>query len=153
MTQNNDFSQNVPRWEQKLLSYQKALSRLSEIVTESKQRALNDFEKDGLIQRFEFTHESAWKLIKSFAEYQGENEISGSRDASRWAFENHIVTQGEIWMRMIRSRNETSHLYDNDVAEENIKAIQESYLPALVELYERLNNKATHTEKNIFYQE
>ena len=48
-----------PRWEQKLDSYGKALSRLAAIVNESKRRQLNEFEKDSVVQRFEFTHEMA----------------------------------------------------------------------------------------------
>ena len=61
---------NIPRWEQRLDSYHKALARLAEIVGASKKRALNEFERDGLVQRFEFTHELSWKLMKAYAEYQ-----------------------------------------------------------------------------------
>lgn len=66
MAQNNSY-----RWEQRLNNYTKALNRLGEIVNTSKKRKLNDFEKDGLVQRFEFTHECSWKLMKSYAEYKG----------------------------------------------------------------------------------
>ncbi len=61
----------LPRWEQKLNSYQKALRRLADVVNVAKTRQLNDFEADGMIQRFEFAFELAWKLMKSYAEYQG----------------------------------------------------------------------------------
>lgn len=54
----------MERWEQRQTSFHKALSRLAEIVSDGKRRRLNDFEHDGLVQRFEFTHESAWKLMK-----------------------------------------------------------------------------------------
>ena len=71
----------LPRWEQKLTSYHRALNRLAEIVNEMDKRQLNDFEADGLVQRFEFTFELAWKLIKSYAEFQGtDKEIMGSRE-------------------------------------------------------------------------
>ncbi len=87
--------ETIPRWEQKLNSYTKALTRLAKIVNESKVRELNEFELDSIVQRFEFTHEIAWKLMKSYAEFQGENMIAGSRDATRWAFENHLITNEE----------------------------------------------------------
>ena len=54
---------NIPRWEQKLQSYHKALNRVAEVVNVMDKRQLNDFEADGLIQRFEFTFELAWKLM------------------------------------------------------------------------------------------
>ena len=90
----------LPRWEQKLNSYRKALSRLAEVVNVSKVRQLNDFEADGLIQRFEFTFELAWKLMKSYADYQGtDKEIMGSRDAVRWSFENKLIEDSDITLK------------------------------------------------------
>ena len=72
---------DTPRWEQKLGSYGKALKRLKEIVVLSHRRDLTEIEKDGLIQRFEFTHELAWKLMMSFCKYQSpEIELFGSVD-------------------------------------------------------------------------
>ena len=70
-----------------------------------------------MIQRFEFTFELAWKLMKSYAEYQGtDKEIMGSRDAIRWAFENKLIADSNIWMEMVKRRNDTSHAYDEDTA-------------------------------------
>ena len=104
---------NLSRWEQKLQSYHKALNRVAEVVNVMDKRQLNDFEADGLIQRFEFTFELAWKLMKSYAEFQGtDKEIMGSRDAIRWAFENKIISDSGIWMEMVKRRNDTSHTYD-----------------------------------------
>ena len=112
------FMENIlPRWEQKLNSYRKALRRLAEVVNVAKSRQLNDFEADGMIQRFEFTFELAWKLMKSYAEYQGtDKEIMGSRDAIRWAFENKLIADSNVWMEMVKRRNDTSHAYDEDTA-------------------------------------
>ena len=109
---------NIPRWEQRLDSYHKALARLAEIVGASKKRALNEFERDGLVQRFEFTHELSWKLMKAYAEYQGFDGIGGSRDATRKAFEMSLISDGQSWMDMIKSRNETSHNYDGSMADD-----------------------------------
>ena len=123
----------IPRWEQKLQSYHKALNRLAEVVNEMDKRQLNDFEADGLIQRFEFTFELAWKLIKSYAEYQGtDKEIMGSRDAIRWAYENHLISDSATWMEMIKRRNDTSHTYDEDTAVEVVSRVKASYFQAFV---------------------
>lgn len=146
-------SVQIPRWEQKLESFTKALSRLAHVVNEGKRRALNEFELDSVVQRFEFTHEIAWKLMKSYAEFQGESTISGSRDACRWAFENHLIDDGQVWMEMIRSRNETSHNYDNMVATATIKQITDAYFPALVAFQTKMSTIATTTSKDLFSQQ
>lgn len=122
---------DISRWEQRLESYHKALSRLAEIVSASKLRALNDFERDGLVQRFELTHELSWKLMKAYAEYQGYDGIGGSRDATRKAFEMNLIPDGQIWMDMIKSRNETSHNYNGDIASDVVDNILNVFYPEL----------------------
>lgn len=141
-----------PRWEQKLESYTKALKRLAHIVNESKIRDLNEFELDSIIQRFEFTHEIAWKLMKSYAEFQGDDQIAGSRDACRWAFENHLIEDGQVWMNMIRSRNETSHDYDDVIATATINSIVNQYYPAMLAFQQKMISIATTTPKDLFNQ-
>lgn len=144
---------NLPRWEQKLQSYHKALNRLAEVVNEMDKRQLNDFEADGLIQRFEFTFELAWKLIKSYAEYQGtDKEIMGSRDAIRWAYENHLISDSATWMEMIKRRNDTSHTYDEDTAAEVVMRIKDSYYQAFVKLYNEMKRLSAATQNDLFSQ-
>ena len=130
---------DLSRWEQRLESYHKALSRLAEIVNASKLRALNDFERDGLVQRFEFTHELSWKLMKAYAEYQGYDGIGGSRDATRKAFEMNLIPDGQIWMDMINSRNEISHNYNGDIASDVVDNILNVFYPELTAFYYKMN--------------
>ena len=130
---------DISRWEQRLESYHKALSRLAEIVNASKLRALNDFERDGLVQRFEFTHELSWKLMKAYAEYQGYDGIGGSRDATRKAFEMNLIPDGQIWMDMIKSRNDISHNYDDEVATDIVDNILNVFYLELVSFYCKMN--------------
>ena len=143
----------VPRWEQKLSNYRKALHRLAEVVNVVKVRELNDFEADGMIQRFEFTFELAWKLLKSYAEYQGvDKEIMGSRDAIRWAFENGLITDSNVWMEMIKRRNDTSHTYDEDTASEVVDRIEDVYYQCFVYLFEKMKSLSSQTEMDLFSQ-
>lgn len=130
---------DLSRWEQRLESYHKALSRLAEIVNASKLRALNDFERDGLVQRFEFTHELSWKLMKAYAEYQGYDGIGGSRDATRKAFEMNLIPDGQIWMDMIKSRNDISHNYDDEIATDVVDNILNVFYLELVPFYCKMN--------------
>lgn len=141
---------NIPRWEQRLDSYHKALARLAEIVGASKKRALNEFEHDGLVQRFEFTHELSWKLMKAYAEYQGFDGIGGSRDATRKAFEMSLISDGQSWMDMIKSRNETSHNYDGSMADDVVDSIINRFYPLLAEFYQKMNSLSALTPDDLF---
>ena len=141
---------NIPRWEQRLDSYHKALARLAEIGGASKKRALNEFERDGLVQRFEFTHELSWKLMKAYAEYQGFDGIGGSRDATRKAFEMSLISDGQSWMDMIKSRNETSHNYDGSMADDVVDSIINRFYPLLAEFYQKMNSLSALTPDDLF---
>ena len=141
---------NIPRWEQRLDSYHKALARLAEIVGASKKRALNEFERDGLVQRFEFTHELSWKLMKAYAEYQGFDGIGGSSDATRKAFEMSLISDGQSWMDMIKSRNETSHNYDGSMADDVVDSIINRFYPLLAEFYQKMNSLSALTPDDLF---
>lgn len=141
---------NIPRWEQCLDSYHKALARLAEIVGASKKRALNEFERDGLVQRFEFTHELSWKLMKAYAEYQGYDGIGGSRDATRKAFEMSLISDGQSWMDMIKSRNETSHNYDGSMADDVVDSIINKFYPLLADFYQKMNSLSALTPDDLF---
>ena len=141
---------NIPRWEQRLDIYHKALARLAEIVGASKKRALNEFERDGLVQRFEFTHELSWKLMKAYAEYQGFDGIGGSRDATRKAFEMSLISDGQSWMDMIKSRNETSHNYDGSMADDVVDSIINRFYPLLAEFYQKMNSLSALTPDDLF---
>ena len=77
-----------------------------------------ELEQQGLIRVFEFTHELAWSVMRDYFVYQGNTLITGSRDATREAFQKNLVIDGEGWMEMIRSRNQTFHTYNQAVADE-----------------------------------
>lgn len=126
------------RWIQRFENYRRALYRLKQavkIVSENMEEDddIDDLLKEGLIQRFEYTHELAWKVMKDYAEYQGYTDIRGSRDAFRKAFEMGIITD-KRWMDSVEDRNLTSHNYDDETAEEIYEAIVNIYYPLFLTL-------------------
>lgn len=58
------------RWEQRYEHYQRALSRLAEALA-IPEGDLSDLEREGLIQRFEYTFELAWKVLRDYLDHQG----------------------------------------------------------------------------------
>ena len=92
-------------------------------------------EKEGTIQRFEFTHELAWKVMKDFLQDKGIQGIIGSKDATRLAFQNEIINDGQTWMDMIESRNKTVHTYLEEILEVEYNLITKSYYPLIAAFY------------------
>lgn len=127
------------RWQQRLANYAKALEQLGSAVATSQRRPLSDLEKQGLIQAFEFTHELAWNVMKDYFAYQGNPGIAGSRDAAREAFQKGLIEDGEGWMGMIRSRNQTSHTYQQKIADEICGHIVARYFPLFEQFLRRMN--------------
>ena len=124
------------RWQQRFSNYQKALARLSEAVNVLNEcdnvGSEQDLLKEGLIQRFEYTHELAWKVMKDYLEYQGYVDIRGSRDAIRKSLELDILSDRR-WMATIDARNLTSHNYDDETADNIYHEIMEIYYPLFID--------------------
>lgn len=91
---------------------------------------MSRLEQQGLIQSFEFTHELAWNVFKDYLTDQSIAGLIGSRDATRSAFKNGLITEGEDWMRMIADRNLTSHTCDQATAQAIVDNILARYYPA-----------------------
>ena len=141
------------RWIQRFRNFRSALYRLGkavEIVTKqiSEDDEVDDLLKEGLIQRFEYTHELAWKVMKDYAEYQGYTDIRGSRDAFRKAFDMGLVTD-KSWMDSIIDRNLTSHNYDEDTAEDICENIVDVYYPLFVK-FEKVMLPLSGIEPTLF---
>jgi nucleotidyltransferase substrate binding protein (TIGR01987 family) len=128
------------RWRQRSSNFRRALARLVEAVDLSGQRTLSDLERQGLIQAFEFTHELGWNVLKDYLEQQGIFGLIGSRDASRSAFQNGLITDGEAWMEMIRHRNLSTHTYDEATVQEIVTAVVSRYIDAFQGLETQLQD-------------
>ncbi len=128
------------RWKQRFFNFNKALLQLEGAVTLSKQRDLSQLEKQGVIQAFEFTHELAWNVLKDYLEDQGEQNIRGSKDATRAAFKVSLISEGELWMAMIQSRNISSHTYDEETAESLYVTIINEYFPLFIVFKAEMEN-------------
>ncbi len=134
------------RWIQRLSNWNRALAQLDKFI---QQKNLNDLEKQGLIQAFEYNHELAWKTQKDFLQNRGYNELFGSKDVTRQAFEVELVLDGEVWMDMIQSRNESSHTYNSEIQEKIVKSIVTEYYSAFCTLNEKLNKLAKEEKEKL----
>ncbi|MDE6716863.1 MAG: nucleotidyltransferase substrate binding protein [Muribaculaceae bacterium] len=120
------------RWLQRFGNYRKALKRLEEAITiiSNTRSDTLDLLKEGLIQRFEFTHELAWKVMKDYLEYEGYSDIRGSRDAFRRSLSIGII-DSPLWIDSIQTRNITSHTYDEEITNLTLNTIITDYYPLM----------------------
>jgi nucleotidyltransferase substrate binding protein (TIGR01987 family) len=125
------------RWKQRLSNYNKALGQLEKFI---QKKDLNELEEQGLIQAFEFTHELAWNVMKDYFEYQGNTNITGSRDATREAFQKNLIENGDHWMGMIKSRNQSTHTYNEATAHEIKNLILSSYFELFITFQIKMNS-------------
>lgn len=138
------------RWTQRFDNYKKALRLLTEgaeIITQELGKAefeeaayerISDLLKEGLIKRFEYTHQLAWNVMKDYEEYQGISPIMGSRDATRQALKIGLIDDAR-WMNMIDNRNLTADTYNENTATQVVKEILQVYHPLFLKYEETMN--------------
>ena len=118
----------------KIDNFEKGLNRLKEAV----ERAKDDLDKDGVIQRFEFTIELLWKALKTVLAYQG-IECYSPRSCIKEAYKSYLIEDDEIILDMLEDRNRSSHIYSETTSEEIFERIKKVYLNYLLKL--NLKNK------------
>ncbi len=134
-------SQDI-RWKQRFDSFKLALNRINEVVDSEKPENLSELEKEGLIQRFEYTFELAWKTLQDLLKHRGYEVTPGPNPVFQKSFENALISNHDGWRKMVKARNTTSHTYNEGEALEIVKDIYNEYAPLLNALSEKLNSEA-----------
>ena len=116
------------RWQERVEDFERALTRLQEGLDK---KTFEDLQKDGVMQRFEFTFELAWKTMKDYLEDQGLTEIASPKNVLRKAFQSNLIKDGDLWLRMLDDRNSLTHLYKQGMRDKVFEAIKGSYQYAL----------------------
>jgi nucleotidyltransferase substrate binding protein (TIGR01987 family) len=130
------------RWQQRLTNFERALRLLREAMAEGPE-ALNQLEKEGVIQRFEYCFELAWKTMKDYMEASGiVFDVVMPRQVIKDAFAAKVLNDGATWIAMLDHRNLLSHTYNPVVFEQAVAAIHQRYLPQLEQLHTFLQQEA-----------
>jgi len=146
------------RWEQRFSNFNKALLKLEQSVNYINHNVLDNEDlgyiveeliKEGLIQRFEYTHELAWNVMKDYALFQGNSTIGGSRDATREAYKLQIIENADVWMDMIQSRNKTSHTYNVEIANEIFGKIIHEYFQLFLDFQKTMEEKRSGEQSKL----
>jgi nucleotidyltransferase substrate binding protein (TIGR01987 family) len=126
------------RWRQRFQNFKKAFEQLRDSVL--KVDELSDLEKEGMVQRFEYTFELAWKTLKDYLEEQQVN-AKFPREVIKQSFHYEIIQDGEIWMDMLEKRNLMAHTYEETIFRDSVQKIANEYFKAISQLYNFLQNK------------
>ena len=123
------MTQNTPRWLYRFNNYKRAFSLLREAIELSAERELSALETEGIIQRFEYTWELAWKLLGDLLSADGLwLETVTPKSVIRAAFSAKLIADGDAWMRALDVRNKMSHRYDPSEFEKVVGEIRSAYL-------------------------
>ncbi len=126
------------RWKQRFQNFERAFGLLREAVAEGTE-TLSQLEREGVIQRFEFTFELAWKTIKDYLDEQGVGiPMPTPRQVLKAAFGFNLVADGDVWMAMLDTRNACSHMYDAHSFQSALASVVQRYVPALSALHDTL---------------
>jgi nucleotidyltransferase substrate binding protein (TIGR01987 family) len=128
-----------PRWQYRFDNYRRAYILLQEAIEQSQDKEPTQLEKEGIIQRFEYTIELAWKTMKDWLENQNVVfEQITPRSVVKEAYAAKLIEDGQTWMDALDARNKMSHTYDLRTFEIVIQAIRDRYLKVAGELYFKL---------------
>ena len=128
----------MTRFEQRREDYFNALERLKEAVKQGD----SDMIIDGILHRFEFTFELAWKTVKDYLEYLGiTNKVGSPREIIQTGYKQGIIEDGESWIKMMLTRNSLSHIYDEKTSREIYEYIVSEYIDLFENLKKKLNEE------------
>ena len=135
---------NINKIKDKTEDFEKAVQRLKGSL--DRDYTKDDIVIDAVIQRFEFTYELSWKLMKAYLEYVGNVEGSNPRSAIQQSFREGVITDGELWIQMLQDRNLTSHTYDEATALMIYNHIKNDYLGLFEKLSENIKHRTSNTK-------
>ena len=128
----------MKRLNERFQDFSNALKRLEEAT----QEVPSEIVIDGIIQRYEFTFELAWKTMKDYLEYNGiVNDIASPRGIIQQAYASKVIDNGEIWIQMMLDRNSLSYLYDEKKSRIIYDNIRNKYILELKKLKQFLEGK------------
>lgn len=125
------------RWKQRFENYERAYETFARYVN---LEVPTELERAGIIQLFEMSFELAWKVLKDYLENEG-FLVNSPRETIKEAFRSGIISDGDLWLEALNSRNLSAHTYDEKNAIEAVENIREKYAPLLKSLRETLQER------------
>lgn len=129
----------MDKFQTKFNNFKNALAALEEAVSDFDKTALLSV-RDGVIQRFEFTAELAWKTVREYLIDEGIAEINTPKSVMKAAFSANLVDDEDGWIQILNDRNATSHIYDEDEADKIFERIRSKHTALFTKLSDTLSD-------------
>lgn len=126
------------KFDEKLEKFSEAVNRLEEALKEYEKYEISS-SRDGVIQRFEFCTELAWKSTREFLISEGYVDLNSPKSVMKQAYADGIISDEKTWLELLYSRNLTSHIYDEHTASDIFTNIKEKYLQLFTQLLAALS--------------
>lgn len=102
---------------------------------------VNEFMRDSVIQRFEFTYELCHKTLQEFMKHMGITlDNSFPRTIFRKAYVNNLIDDDRLWLKLMEDRNGTSHIYSENMSDAVAERIKTQYVPAIGNLIKNIQS-------------
>ena len=129
------------RWIQRFGNFKKGLEKLRDAIAEHSKRKMSDLEKEGLVQRFEYSFELAWKTLQDLLYHKGYKDIKGPNPVLKQALPDGYIKGEEKWRDLNNARNLTAHTYDEKKVNAIVKKISEEYYELVFQLKSHLEEE------------
>lgn len=126
------------RFQERYANFARAVQRLEESIADYERLGLDSI-RDGVIQRFEFCAELAWKTVREYLLDQGYSGVNSPKSVMKLAYADGLLQEEQGWLALLNARNLTSHLYDEAAAQTVFEEVRAVYLPLLKDLVQRLS--------------
>lgn len=103
----------------------------------------NEIYRTGVIGQFNLTFELAWKALQAVLQLHGvEAAATGSpREILQLAYKTGFLDDSTVWLSMLKKRNTSVHIYDEDEIDELILLIRDSFITAFCDMEKMLDEK------------
>jgi len=120
------------RWKQRFQNFEKAFNSCKEALNKSNP---NELERNGIVQRFEFTIELCWNTLKDYMEAEGFQFKPTPKETIRQAFKSGLIEDAQLLIDALDIRNELSHDYNGEKFKKSEVEIRNRIFPAIENVY------------------
>lgn len=103
----------------------------------------------GIVGQFNLTFELAWKALQEVLRIHGVDgsQTGSAREILQLGYKHGFVNDSAVWLQMLKKRNMSVHIYDEDEIDELLLLIRDSFIPAFIVLRQTLQEKVKEAEE------